>query len=280
MERIPPFRTAVIESVCRVLGDTSQGLTGTEIHRLLADASIPDIDSSNTKWKRLFNAIADIQNRKKIGNYLVMVVTRAMSPERYTREKEVFDERRDQLNEIFAFTGYEVRADGKMARAPRATTIGQAKERASRLRATLEARRVHRDVLAACKSEFLRENYFHAVFEAMKSIAARLRNLSGATSDGADLVNAVLALGKSGIPVLRINDLATETDRGEQRGFANLLIGLFGTIRNPLAHNLKVEWPMDEQDAIDLLTIVSLVHRKLDKATNSTKPVVPATAAD
>ena len=36
-----------------------------------------------------------------------MVVTRAMSPERYMREKEVFDERRDQLNEIFAFTGYE-----------------------------------------------------------------------------------------------------------------------------------------------------------------------------
>ena len=71
MERIPPFRTAVIESVCRVLGDTSQGLTGTEIHRLLADARIPDIDSSNTKWKRLFNAIAEIQSRKQIGNYLI-----------------------------------------------------------------------------------------------------------------------------------------------------------------------------------------------------------------
>ena len=36
----------------------------------------------------------------------------------------------------------------------------------------------------------------------------------------------------------------------KQRGFANLLIGLFGTIRNQLAHNPKVEWDMSEQDWI------------------------------
>ena len=171
-----------------------------------------------------------------------------------------------------------------MARTLRATTIDQAKQRANRLRAALEARQVHRHVLTACKSEFLQENYFHTVFEAMKSIAARLRRLSGATSDGAALVNEVLALGKSGTPILCINDLATETDRGEQRGFASLLIGLFGTIRNPLAHNPKVEWPMSEQDAIDLLSTASLIHRKLDKATNTTKspnrlPRLPADRA-
>lgn len=197
MDKIPPFEPAVVESVCRVLGDTSQGLTGTEIGRLLADAGIPDTDPSSTKWKRLFNAIAEIQNRKQLGNYVIMVVHRAMRPERYTQQKEVFDERRDRLNEIFAFAGYQVRADGQMARTSRATTIDQAKQRANRLRAALEARQVHRHVLTACKSEFLQENYFHTVFEAMKSIAARLRRLSGATSDGAALVNEVLALGKS-----------------------------------------------------------------------------------
>ena len=47
-------------------------------------------------------------------------------------------------------------------------------------------------------------------------------------------------------PILAINSLKTETDKGEQRGFANLLIGLFGTIRNPATHNPKVEWPMAE----------------------------------
>jgi len=46
----------------------------------------------------------------------------------------------------------------------------------------------------------------------------------------------------------------------------NLLIGLFGTIRNPAAHNPKIEWEMSEQDALDVLTMASLIYRKLDRA--------------
>lgn len=33
-----------------------------------------------------------------------------------------------------------------------------------------------------------------------------------------------------------------------------------------LAHDPKVEWDMTEQDALDILTMISLVHRKLDQA--------------
>jgi uncharacterized protein (TIGR02391 family) len=75
------------------------------------------------------------------------------------------------------------------------------------------------------------------------------------------------AFGLNNGPILALNALTTDTDKGEQRGFANLLIGLFGTIRNPLAHNPKVEWDMSEQDALDILTMASLIHRKLAKAT-------------
>lgn len=85
------------------------------------------------------------------------------------------------------------------------------------------------------------------MFEALKSIAAKIRTMSGLTTDGAELVQQ--AFGLNGGPILAINTLATETDKGEQRGFANLLTGLFGTIRNPLAHNPNVEWNMSEQDA-------------------------------
>jgi len=63
--------------------------------------------------------------------------------------------------------------------------------------------------------------------------------------------------------LLAINPLVTE--KGEQRGFANLLFGFFGTIRNPLAHNPKIEWDMCEQDALDILTMLSLIHRKLNR---------------
>lgn len=120
-------------------------------------------------------------------------------------------------------------------------------------------------MLKCCKAELLDENYFHAVFEAMKSITTKIRTLSGMSGDGCDLVHDAFGQ-KFGDPLLAINPFKTETHKGEQYGFMNLLKGLYGTIRNPLAHNPKAEWDMTEQDALDILTMISLVHRKLDQA--------------
>jgi uncharacterized protein (TIGR02391 family) len=93
------------------------------------------------------------------------------------------------------------------------------------------------------------------------------------TCDGAELVQQAFGMPGGRSPLLAINSLATETDRGEQRGFANLLIGLFGTIRNPAAHNPKIEWDMSELDALDILTMASLMHRKIDRARRTTTDV-------
>jgi len=129
------------------------------------------------------------------------------------------------------------------------------------MRAALESRAVHSEVLKYCRAELIEENYFHAVLEATKGIAERIRQLSGLGSDGADLAKDAFNVGN---PILALNPLRTDTEKSEQAGFANLLIGVFGAIRNPLAHAPKIVWPMPEQDALDILTVVSFVHRKLD----------------
>jgi uncharacterized protein (TIGR02391 family) len=263
---IEPFTSQQIEAVARVLADTNDGLSGSEIAFVLGDAGIPDVDAANTKWKRLYNAIASIQNDKGVGNHLLMVVTRAMNPIRYTSRPEDFQRRRQSLNAVLVLAGYELREDGKVIRVPPAHTVDEAVARASRLSAALASRGVHADVLSYCRAELIDQNYFHAVFEATKSIAAKVRTLSGLDGDGADLIQRAFGASKDTPPLLAINSLATETERGEQRGFVNLLVGLFGTVRNPLAHSPKTEWPMSEQDALDVLTLVSLVHRKLDRA--------------
>jgi len=77
------------------------------------------------------------------------------------------------------------------------------------------------------------------------------------------LVNTALSTKN---PIIALNSLKTETDTSEQKGIANLLIGLFGAIRNPTAHAPKVIWAMPEQDAIDVFALLSFVHRKLDSA--------------
>ncbi len=117
--------------------------------------------------------------------------------------------------------------------------------------------------LAFCRAELLADNYFHAVQEAVKSVADKMRKRTGLTDDGATLVDRVLG---GDPPLLAINPRTTVSERSEQSGFANLVRGTFGMFRNPTAHEARINWSMLKEDAEDLLTIVSLIHRRLDSA--------------
>jgi uncharacterized protein (TIGR02391 family) len=43
--------------------------------------------------------------------------------------------------------------------------------------------------------------------------------------------------------------------------------GLFSTFRNPAAHAPRVLWATSRTDALDMLTLASMLHRRLDDAT-------------
>ncbi len=263
--RVPPFSAEHTEALCRILADTSDGLTGSEIGQILTQMKLEDPASDITKWKRLFSAFAVFQNKHQVGNAVIVFVTRAMSPARYTERPAVFESRRLALNRVLAFSGLTLLETGQVAKCSQAQNLDESLRRASHFKSRLESRNVHAEVFRYCTPEILAKNYFHAVFEAMKSISGKVRSISGLTGDGAQLVERAFSFGRSGQPVLAINALDTETRRGEQRGFVNLLVGLYGTVRNPLAHDPKIDWDMTEQDALDIMSAISLVHRKLDE---------------
>lgn len=263
MANLPCFEASHLEAACRILGDTTNGLTGTEIGYILGDMKIADPTQEMSKWKRIFNALAEAQNRHQAGNFLIMFINRAMAPARYVSRPDLFAWRQDGLNVALAFAGYAVNDHGQTVHSTRESTLDGALARAKRLQSALRQRGTHDEVLKYCRAELLQENYFHAVLEAVKSVAERLRQMSGLGTDGAELVNAALSV-KS--PILAINSLTSETEISEQKGIANLLVGIFGAIRNPTAHAPKVAWAMPEQDALDVFAILSYVHRKLDGA--------------
>lgn len=266
-KRLPLFNPQQMEAIAKVLGDTATGLSGSEIRRNLLQSKIDDVDPKNTKWIRIFNAFVTFQNKHQVGNHIIIFIKNAMSPSLHVANPDWFNRKRDELNLVLSFCGYELGLDGEIRNAQKASTIDESVNRASRMENILNQRNVHHDVLAFCSSEILSKNYFHAVLEAMKSITAKLRNLSGLDGDGATLVERALSLGKENRPTLAINALDSETRRGEQKGFVSLLVGLYGVVRNPLAHESKIEWDeMTEQDAADILTVISLIHRKLDNA--------------
>ncbi len=263
MAKQPPFSADTIEAIAKVLADTHEGLTGSNISHILKECRFVDTDPTMTKWQRLYNALVHAQNSAQHGGMVIGFIHKAMKPARWRGRTADFEDMRTKLNEALAFTGLTLGEDGCLRKVEIARTLREAEERADQLRAKLTARGVHADVLRFCRTELVQRNYFHAVLEASKSVADKIRKLSGLANDGADLVQD--AFGQHKGPILAINSFQTATEQSEQRGFVNLLVGLFGTFRNPTAHEARIYWPIDEEDALDILSLVSLVHRKLDK---------------
>ena len=186
-----------------------------------------------------------------------------MKPERYIGTPERFSIIRENLNIALSFAGLELDEAGYIGSIERVHTLSEAERRANDLRGDLQIRGVHADVLAFCRAELIVDNYFHAVLEATKSIFDKLRTLTGLKEDGALLVDKALC---GSAPILAINSLTTESERSEQTGFANLIKGTYGMFRNPTAHEARVKWQMSKEDAEDLLSVVSLIHRRLDSS--------------
>jgi uncharacterized protein (TIGR02391 family) len=257
------FSQSQLEAIAGALADTSEGLTGSEIGHLLQICRLNDPTPEITKRHRLHNAFVEYQNRTQDRKNILAFIRNAMKPERFSRMPEKFEPMRANLNQALAFAGLAVEASGTLILIDQANTLTDAKRRANELRADLLARSVHPDVIAFCREELLADNYFHAVLEATKSIADKIRTRTGLTDDGGSLVDKALG---GDIPMLAINPLKAESEKSEQKGFANLVKGIFGMFRNPTAHAPRVQWVMEKSDAEDLLSIVSLVHRRLDKA--------------
>ncbi len=259
----PVFQAHILEGLCRTIGDTADGLTGTEIGQILLNSSIRDIDPQNTKWKRLYSAFADWQKQHHCSNHILRFVQDALQPVRYIGKEEIFHNRRLEINKRLSFIGIELTEAGKYVEVEKANTIAEAEQRASRLKHKLENRNVHIIIFEYCKAELLVENYFHSVFEATKSIADRLRKKTGLYADGNALVEVAFSTNN---PMIQINYLKNDTDRSEHLGLCNLIKGVFGLIRNPTAHEPKIKFEITEEEALDILNTISFIHKRLDRA--------------
>ena len=270
----PEFTTAQLESLSQALADTGDGgLKGSEIGVLLDEVGIADTMPGGTKWRRLCQSFQRQQQQDRCGNKVFAFIQAAMQPVRFVGRQEIFESRRSALNEVLCFAGLELSGDGQFRRVSEVKTLSEAAQRARRLRDNLQKRSVHPDVLRFCQPELLVDNYFHAVLEATKSVAGKLKARTGLSDDGADLVDAALSLGSSGMPLLAFNSLQTKSEKSEQSGLSNLMKGMFGTFRNTTAHEAKIHWAVSEQDAMDLLTLASFLHRRLDAAVRTPRQV-------
>ncbi|WP_281227433.1 TIGR02391 family protein [Flavobacterium aquiphilum] len=254
--------SGTLEGLAKILADTEKGLTGTELSKFIPEAGLTDIDPLNSKWKRLYNSFADYQNRNQNSNNILKFINLSLKPSRFIGQNDKFETIRAELNKRLSFIGLQLNQNGVFNLVAVATTITEAEQRVNRFKSKLENRNIHSKIYDYCNSELITENYFHSVFEAVKSIAEEIRQKTNLTLDRAELIDKALSVTN---PLIKINSLQTETEQSEQKGFSNLIKGVFGMFRNTTAHAPKVVWAINEDEALDIMTTISLIHKKLNK---------------
>jgi uncharacterized protein (TIGR02391 family) len=124
----------------------------------------------------------------------------------------------------------------------------------------------HAEVIKHCKKLYINGHYFHSVFEACKVYNKAVQAKSKSTKDGYTLMQDVWGADNG---VLKITACQTLTDKNVQNGVKFLSAGLMQAIRNPTAHEPALDWPINKQDCLDLLSFISFLFRQLDSAVYS-----------
>lgn len=120
---------------------------------------------------------------------------------------------------------------------------------------------LHPEVKRAVEGLFSDGHYANAVEDACKVLDLLVRMRSGRTDlSGTDLMHTVFSP-KS--PILKFNDLSSDSDESEQRGMMYLYAGVMLAFRNPRAHGLIDD---DAEEALDIISLVSFLAKALDGA--------------
>lgn len=124
-------------------------------------------------------------------------------------------------------------------------------------------RNFHSEVIRHSQKLFAQGNYFHAVFESSKAYNRDVKIKSQSDKDGQPLM---LSVWGSETGVLKVTTCQSQTDKDFQDGIKFISGGIMSAIRNPTAHEPAITWPIDKQDCLDILSLISFLYRQLDKS--------------
>jgi len=258
-ETLEPFSLSALERIAKTIGEM---YSGSEITRFFQRAGFPDIrHDGSTKWRFVYDALEQLQGRK-FGPYnIAKVIEQLCNPEEYFGSAEAHKEVVDQVNEILGFYGLAVTSSaGKIVKTGRAdATLRSRESEAAKL---FDARGFHAEVRKHARLLFLEGRHFHAVFECCKAFDKYVREKSRTAKHGSELMSAALSLAGP----LKLNAQRTETERNEQEGVMHLCMGLMRAIRNPESHEPELDWPIIKEDALDILSLISFLYRRIDGA--------------
>ena len=261
-----------LEAICGIIGDT---LTKSKLSKLLGQCGVEIGDDGSRRYPDkyiiglnkkdwLFKCLANELNKSKSFDKVFSFFQAALNPALYTQmdDRAKYHHLFEETNKILHFAGLSIDQSGKMIEVAQAQSLQEVDRRVNHLRKALYDRSIHPEVQKYCIKDYLRKDYYDAVFEAAKGLAERVRRITGLTTDGGTLFQT--AFSKKD-PYLFFNSMQTDNELSEFIGLKELLEAVFHLIRNPVAHTPKINWKSDETKALDVLTIISFAHKYLDE---------------
>ena len=258
---VPSINEGTLNQISELIKDF---ISNRDIDQLLGSSNIENINPRGSKRDRIFDALLKQQRQDKCANIILRFVENVLNPSRYNDELK-FQRDRESINSKLLFEGLEIGEDGKARIVTKAKTVSEALNRSQKIKRKIGELNIHCEVIRFCEEEWLKDNYFHAILEITKSVAEKLRQLSGYNTDGTELVDNCFGLGKESKPMLAFNQLISPSEKSEHTGFANFIKGFFSMYRNPKAHNPKINENTQLNELTEVLLIASIVYRKLER---------------
>ena len=261
--KIKKLNENTISAICAVIADTSNGLSGTEINKHLSFLKVPIVYSNMNKRDNLYNNLIQYINKTNNFTIIYQLIEQCLNPINYTKEsqREKYNWLYEEINKVLMLLGFSARADGKIILTKKSFSLNEVDQRVNSLKTKLRNRCIHEEIYKYCIADYLQKDYFDTVFEAAKGLCERVRTLSGLKSDGGELMQSAFSTKN---PYLIFNSLRTESEQSEHKGLRELLEAICHLVRNPAAHTPKINWKVDEEKALDVLTLISFAHKYLD----------------
>jgi uncharacterized protein (TIGR02391 family) len=255
---LEPFKLSALETLAKIIGDR---YTGTEITEFFRKAGFPEfVHDGGTKWRFVYASLEALQNQKYGPFNIVKVIEQLCDPQEYLLNLELHESICNQVNNILQFYGLRIGNDGRVR--PTGEKATSYKKSIPENEKIFDERKFHHKIIQHARKLFVEGNYFHAVFECCKVYDKEVSQKSRIQDHGAGLMSKAFSLSGP----LKLNTQRTETERNEQEGVMHLSRGIMSAIRNPQAHEPALDWPISREDALDLLSFLSFLFRKLDNA--------------
>ena len=259
--------------ICDAFMELEDILSDGEVGALLVGSGLEDVYPHSAKHSRLLSAFKNQQNIDNGADTIAVFLRRTGEHLKRRFGDHAFKRYQEKINEVLSYAGYQLNANCYVQSFDANKPIyshKDAEERAENLNRAIKTRHLHPDILLCSRPEFiLDKGYFRSVQEAVKVLQEKIKAKANLRMEGPTIAEHALAFSSDRRPQLLLNNFASEADYAEQFTLMCMLKAIFLMFQDEQTKAFRKPWHISFEDALDLLSLISMFHRKVDESKHS-----------